>query len=104
MTRRRFCPSCLHPSTPAQREDYKHWQTERGFRKGNREDGRPPRKREKLLEGALGEIVAALKDVQGFEVPMKSGEDSEEQRVARVTRLETAIAATSKLLDPTPVK
>ena len=104
MTRRRYCPSCLHPSSPAERADYKQWRTERGQRKGNREDGRPPKKRQEALAVALTDVLESLKGVEGFEAPLKSGGDSQEERAARVAKVEQAVASAAKLLDPQPVR
>lgn len=100
MTRRRYCPSCLHPSTPAERADYKQWRTDRGQRKGNREDGRPPKKREEALRVSLTNVLESLKGVEGFQAPAKSGDDSPEDQIARVARLEQAVAEAAKLVAP----
>lgn len=41
--RQRKCPSCYHPSTPQEREDFMAWRKERGYRKSTA--GRPKLKK-----------------------------------------------------------
>lgn len=51
----RKCPTCYHPSTPEEREDFKQWRKERGQiqrRRGN-PHGRKPKTALELLEATL---------------------------------------------------
>lgn len=104
MVKQRYCPSCLHPSTPRQRADFKLWATDRGHRKGGREEGRPAKKREIALEKALAGLLGSLKGVEGFEAPQMSGDDSVEQREARIATVGASIETAAKLLEVPTVK
>jgi hypothetical protein len=98
----RRCPSCLHPSSPRQRDEWREIALHLGLRKGRRVEGRPGKKREKALEAALGSVLDSLKGVEGFEAPQMSGEDSSEQRAARIAAVDTSVREAAKLLAVPP--
>jgi hypothetical protein len=100
----KHCPSCLHPSTPEQREDFKRWQTERGTRKGDKAAGRPAKKREKELAGMLSEARLFLVNTLQAEREAYTDSDLESrhpQQEARISEIGSLLEKIRKTLDVT---
>lgn len=101
----RYCPSCLHPSTPEQREDFKRWRTARGERIGDKEAGRPAKKREKALATVLGECREIVEDAliqmkNNFSFPFPPNDPPiEGQNSDHIRELDSLLMKISKLLD-----
>lgn len=71
----RKCPACYHPSSPAEREDYKQWRKDRGQmqrRRGN-PHGTKPKTAAELLEAALPYLreLRAITELEGVKVDRK---------------------------------
>lgn len=99
---RRHCPSCLHPSTPEQREEFRRWRTNRGDRQGDKAEGRPANKKAAALATVLGEAREWVQDIRDTEVNSEndgSGVIQDEEAAGRIRELDSLLAKIAKLLD-----
>lgn len=100
------CPSCLHPSTLEQREEFKRWRMGRGDIQWIGKDGRPSRKREKALVTLLSETREWLQEVRdtkfASETP-KEGEIPNPEEASRIRELDSLLYKIANQVDRPPV-
>lgn len=98
---RRTCLSCLRPSTPEQRAEWKKWRDHRGDRQGDQEEGRPAKKRETALATALSDSLDWLQELRDdeFRDNAVDGLVEDEEAKGRIRELDSLLEKIKKLVD-----
>jgi hypothetical protein len=101
----KYCPSCLHPNTPEQREEFRKWRMDRGDKKSH--NGRPFRQYERRLIEAMTKVIGTLKSYE-YELLLnhgiysaETGEKTIEEPEAgeALAKLKSQVTEIQKLLD-----